>query len=542
MNMHIVTLKQKLIPYLAFSLVLLAPFVNFITFNDYAFWRPEVLVIMLILVLLGVGIAIGYSWLGNLGKLVLTTAVLVVALSFFPPWRTLPILIPVVLLVLLLNMLFAKHICTLLATVAGVFILGILLLPMSQKTDQPVKWQHAVGKTNTKLPPIVYLILDEHGGVGAIPQDTPRGVQLKQSLILFYQQEKFRLYGNVYSHYPNTYNSIPNLLNFTTLAMDNAYFHVSDNRQLEQNYFFSLLAKKGYQFRIYQPGDYLDYCKVPGVPVASCYSAPTVSAGLLQLTTTSWLSRLRFLWSTYLLRSPLYQLFLYPVYKAQVFLHDHGFARFNSQWDEVHDVSHLPMLTTFAQLRNDIAQHNDAGTVFFAHILAPHGPYAYNADCQLLPIDQWRQRHVLMPFIQTTPAIREQVYAAYEGQVSCVQSQLQLLFAAMRTAGIYDQAIIIIHGDHGSRIALHVPEAANSAVLTQQDFSDFYQTLFAVKAPDYAVGYDQHFFDLQTLLADVTHSITREKIRVPHAAPYVFLLPPAVGLPLQKVAITPFHG
>lgn len=529
----------------AFSLVLLAPYINFLKFNDYAYYRPEAVCMILGVLVIGWLLAGLYTLSGTAVRVFLTAIIITCALSFFPDWSTLTIVFLTFIVALILAMLLARHSHILLSIISIVFILGVIFLPSVQRVAKPIIWHKTIAEKNNQLPPVLYLILDEHIGIESIPTDTLQGQQLQQSLKTFYINNNFHLFGYAYSHYHETYNSIPNLLNFTSLPVDNAYFDNAtiDNatiRHLKQNTFFELLHNKGYQLRVYEAGDYLDYCEQSPVPIAACYQFPTQSIGVLQYAPLPLWQRFAFLLKGFLLQSSVYQ-YLFEQYQFHLkpFLSAYNITLPDWRWNDAH-VSVLSMLDVFAQLRSDIVQQ-PAGTVFFAHVFAPHSPYAYDANCQLLPPDQWRIGAASLPLVKNSPASRAQTYAVYDGQVTCVEKQVQLVFAAMHQAGVYDHAIIIVQGDHSSRIALHEPYVENKMVFTRQDFNDYFPTLFAVKAPAYAAAYDMRVLDLQSLLAAVTYSITGTNIVVPPATiSYVYFVQDKIGLPMLKIATAHF--
>lgn len=507
------------------GLVLLAPFINFIQFNDYSLWRQETLTIACWLIIIGAALSWAYSPTSTLRKTIILTLTVTFALSFFPAWQNLGIIIVTFFVVLLLAMLFSVHIEKIITIISIVFITSLFLLPTPHREAKPVEWQKPIKVVNSHLPPILYLILDEHIGIESIPSDIASGQKVKQSLQNFYLSNGFHLFGNAYSHYHETYNSIPNLLNFTFKDKDNAYFDTDDIRHLQKNKFFELIAQKGYRLKIYEPGDYLDYCEQSNVPIVSCYKFSTQSMGMLQYSPMPYSQRFLFLLKGFLLQSLLYQ-------KVIIILNVK-----NWQWYDAH-VSALSMLSTFSELKNDLAQPKN-GIMYFAHIFAPHSPYMYDANCQLLSLDHWRIGSIPIYGAKNTPASRAETYINYNQQTLCVEKQVQAIFTVMQKAKIYDKAIIIVQGDHGSRIALHEPYIENKSVFTPQDFRDYYPTLFVIKAPGYTAAYDKKVIDIQTLLAGVTEVITGNKIVVPQEAPFFYLtVGDTVGLPMEKVYLT----
>ena len=137
--------------------------------------------------------------------------------------------------------------------------------------------------------------------------------------------------------------------------------------------------------------------------------------------------------------------------------------------------------------------------MFFAHLLTPHEPYVYDADCDLrLHESQWLWPEVALTH---TPGSRAERYPYYFEQITCVTRQLRGVFDALKVAGVFDEATIIVHSDHGSRIRQIRPSGSEQESLSQVDYVERFSTLFAVRSPQVVPGYDDHMRPLQDLLA-----------------------------------------
>jgi arylsulfatase A-like enzyme len=86
---------------------------------------------------------------------------------------------------------------------------------------------------------------------------------------------------------------------------------------------------------------------------------------------------------------------------------------------------------------------------------------------------------VLSPNTATTRARR---YPYYFAQIRCQQTLLDRLFNAMKEAGVWNDAIVIVHGDHGSRILQNLAVNKNAARLTPEDLRDAFSTLFVIRS------------------------------------------------------------
>jgi hypothetical protein len=95
-------------------------------------------------------------------------------------------------------------------------------------------------------------------------------------------------------------------------------------------------------------------------------------------------------------------------------------------------------------------------------------------------------------------------YPLYLEQVECTHQKLAGLFDAMKAAGVFGRSIIIVHGDHGSRLALAPPDVRYEKEFSHSDYVDSFSTLFAVKEPRSASGYDERLMPIDRLLAGIS--------------------------------------
>lgn len=102
------------------------------------------------------------------------------------------------------------------------------------------------------------------------------------------------------------------------------------------------------------------------------------------------------------------------------------------------------------------------GEAIIFHALLPHYPYAYTADCELKPLDQWARPHAGKDRLES-----------YAEQRQCAEMLARRAFR--------DDAIILVHGDHGTRI-LDRPLTPD-IVPTPAELQAGYATLFALRSP-----------------------------------------------------------
>ena len=136
--------------------------------------------------------------------------------------------------------------------------------------------------------------------------------------------------------------------------------------------------------------------------------------------------------------------------------------------------------------------------------LVPHGAYIYDAGRNLKPdILSWVGPWARVPPLATnTQATRRTRYLSYFDQVRCTQRELAGIFEALRDTGQFADATIIIHGDHGSRIALLAPSNEAAEEVSRDDLIDSYSTLFALRRSDLAAGQDRRQQSISSLFAE----------------------------------------
>jgi predicted AlkP superfamily pyrophosphatase or phosphodiesterase len=104
---------------------------------------------------------------------------------------------------------------------------------------------------------------------------------------------------------------------------------------------------------------------------------------------------------------------------------------------------------------------------------------------------------------------REARYISYFAQVRCLHSALRRFLEGLKEIGAFEDATIIVHGDHGSRIARIAPLTTTLQPLSDEDMADMYSVLFAVRSPSLAPGYRQDLVSLQALFRETFLGGTR---------------------------------
>lgn len=401
--------------------------------------------------------------------------------------------------------------CHLIAiTVVGVILVGTvgwgILKPNEPEFHASAKSVHT---TDPTLPRIIHLILDEHIGVEGLPTGIDAGQQLKGRILQFYNKYNFTVYGNAFSHYFYTKDSIPNALNFSAEAGSASF--VEGNRapyKLISNDYFNVLSQKSYRLHILGAG-WIDYCadKKSVLETCSNYDGPALGSALSRLDFTVS-DQVRIILGEYLSQSSLYQEIRKRYQSLWSQLGSRGVSLPRWNWDDTRIYPYpANTMAIIPDLWKGILTMSD-GDFLFAHLLLPHFSYIYKNDCSThQSVQVFMNRNVALGgrFVpegsENTPQSREERYRLYFQQVQCLYVRLDELFQQMQTAGIFENSIIILHGDHGARIGIHDPYNEDLALLSREDYVDAFSTLFAVKFPRRVGGYNASIEPLEELLA-----------------------------------------
>ena len=179
-----------------------------------------------------------------------------------------------------------------------------------------------------------------------------------------YLNNGFRLFDRAYSRFFLTQISLEDIFSFT-------------EPRTEVSSYFDRMAKLGYRIRIHQT-DYLDFCSEAGFDL--CRTYPMQSLHLLQEADASLVQKFAVIYGIYSNQSFAYS-GLKRTYNKEIArrlgLPEWRFGR--------ESFSPIPAMVLFERVMKEAAEIQ-TGTLIFAHVLLPHNPYVYEADCTLLPV------------------------------------------------------------------------------------------------------------------------------------------------------------
>ena len=493
-------------------LLLSVPLTLFLRHQRYGFATTEVF--LLLLALAGLGLLLGAVASLSTGFEVVTIAALLTwwadiqLLNAGAKWLVL--LFVVLCLVTWILRAHARRIASLMTAT----VIAASLLPMrpavaeaSRPAGAPVV-ERTIEAAGDRLPLIVHLILDEHIGLEGIPEDLAPA-SFKDEARTFFTDKGFKVFGGAYSEHPWTLQSISHLLNLAASRNDSSLYApgpTGGTNRLTRNAYFERFRSAGFAIRAYHP-DYLDECAGQVTP-SDCHGYAETSLRVVHHLPVSASQKASVLAEALLAQS-----------EAFVRI-EHLYRRIRQRpvWGPMHlpasnfdstIVAPVATMQALDVMTTDLAQSRP-GELFFAHLLLPHFPYAYDANCRVRPPAEWRLRGEKRGANDgggrtNTPESRAERYALYFEQVTCAHRMINQLLAAV-PAGLRQDAILIVQGDHGSRIGRNDPTAENESTYSHADYADFYSTLFAVRAPRLEAGYEVEPMSIICLLRSLVDS------------------------------------
>jgi len=506
--------------------VVLLPFLEFVRFHDYLIWRPEVLSV--IAAILGLGMPLGLLLsirAKTFGAAVITVLILgwscETLVSSFPNalvlWDStktqltnLGGTVGMYIVILAASTLIAgillfltgrldRNLGIVITTVFGVGAVSTLIIP----AEKVFLGEFYRGKSfeQADLPPIIHLILDEHIGIQGLPSEIEGGNELRDELRAFYAGFGFRVFGWAYSQYTGTKLSIATMLKGQpdqyVLTEQDAE---ASEKSLRHNPWFEHLAERGYRIRVYHSFD-VNFCGRDESEVQSCYVYPVNSIKSLKDSDLPVFTLAKAIGASFLDTVIVYRMWMGS--SGNVMRQGAMLPKWLRQEHKFAAPASLPV---FHRILQDL-QREPRGSAFFAHLLIPHHTYLYTEDCRIKPdIKSWVNN--ISPDASiglgmlNTPESRRRFYASYFEQLRCTRRILQAFFEDLEKIGAFDDGTIIVHGDHGSRIALTDANRRTAELLSDTDLVDLYSVLFAVHGPGFESGYDKSFRSIQALFTE----------------------------------------
>jgi hypothetical protein len=476
---------QRLAPYAAPALILLSIVVPFLRYHEYSLLAPESLLLMggatlagaavggvsrlrpntlgpiLIVVLLGVFVVYRKELYR---PLVRATVELGEAIGHFGIAFGL-IAVALILGTFFLCWLLRQHLATFVVLVFGTIVSSSVVLPTT--TGGEAVTSGALPAKLNDLPLMIHIVLDEHIGLAAIPPEIPESSAATTAITATY--EDFAVYSRAYSRFAETQNALGSLMNYEagedvlSLLERQNYGYT-----LRESAWFDLLRAKGYAIKVYQT-PWLEMCSEVE-SVDACYTYPLHSPNAAQRSTLPTGARLRVL------------------------------LGYLGLWRATPLPSSIAAIEALDRFQADLAQA-PRGVAYFVHVMLPHYDYMYDSVCSLADPADWQTQPGHDDDAIATSMERRAAYRLYLGQLICTERYVARLLEQLKRLGVYEDATIIVHGDHGSRIAERTGHAP-AETMTYRDLLDHFSTLLAIKTPGAEPGIQEDPVSLQQVFRE----------------------------------------
>jgi hypothetical protein len=480
-------------------LLLFAPFFSYVQYQRHGFENPDVAASTLILA--GIALVLG---VGAARWPLFNVVVLAGLLTFFadiqvrdPGLKILGLLFIGLSLVL---WGLRRRASSIISAAMLALVASLVLFPV--RFEATSTGRHALAGRED-LPLVVHVLLDELIGVEGLPANlTPRG--FKEGMQAFFVERGFRLFGKAYSQHRDTMYSVSQFLNLSPSAYRDELVAPGPSAgtfRLTRNAYFDRFARLGYAIRVHEP-DYLYLCP-DGIP-ASCRTYASRSLNVLDRLDLPLTAKLSVVAGTFLDQSEAYSRL-----RAKYRTIRQRLARVLPlpawSWERGIPTAASAM-EMFEAVSQDLSKVR-GGTLVFVHVLIPHYAYIYDGNCKPRPAKEWMDRGDpdLGGAAVNVPAGRSARYAAYLQQVACGERQVARLLDSI-PAALRRDAVVIVQGDHGSRITMVDPATDAHKPIALSDFTDSYSTTFAVRSPWIPAGYDLEPASITCLLSSLAQS------------------------------------
>lgn len=498
-------------------LFLLIPLYQALTNLHISFSHKEISLILLVILLISIFISISLIFTNNKLRVLLLTAVVFIFFDITFQFRDLiGIIVPKDYITLRLVRLFLKLFIlsltyyliykifwNLRVNIISILAIFFSVTAITTVINQPLpKFNNSSDLGNIpieagnleNLPIILHIIFDELLSPEAINLNIESGRELHSKMLKINDDFGFRNFGRIYSRHFFSPVSIPNMFDseYDTKNMKSETV-LTHRLELIDNAYFDDMVSRGYKIKIYQT-THLDFCKYKNITKCNTFDSfdpnwiSSFNEGndklfyLLKLISRGYRGSY----------SGDFVAVLIDMSTKYIYGHD----KFTGQIERF-DVVGFP--SWFDKYIFELA-NTQRGNMIFSHFMVPHAPYNLTNDCQVNNLVSDAGYYLGEKFGVTQENLHEkrQIFQnEYYTQSICVLNKITELLNTIDRLPQFDDAIIIIHGDHGSRISIgnHVED------YDERDFIDNYATFYAIRSPDIKAGYDCRLISLPRLFS-----------------------------------------
>lgn len=494
------------------ALILVASLVNYLTHHQYPIFSPEIAIIIAGFVAASALFGLLYLVAGEFGRIILEVFLVYFALDLH--FSEMYVFIGAVIALIILR----HRLVYLFGIIAATVLISAMLGFNPSQTAKNIQAQAPLKNINPAA--LLHIILDEHIGTEGLDAANKETASLRDAIKSFYVDRSFYIYGGAYSEYLHTRNAIPHILNFG--APPDWQPESKKDATLPKNAYFDQLRSQGFRLKIYQT-DFLDYCFEQ--EVSSCTQHTADDPGPVAVSSLATGDKAQLIFFSFAARSDGFLVASWLYDTAAQYARAYSVPLPLIWANAKRHTTPVAALRDFENLIGDLS-HAEPGDAYFAHILLPHFPYAVKPDCSLNKADEWMMR-------RSTGVIKQR-QQAYAAQIKCVFVKVEQALQALDRSPAGKDTIVIIHGDHGSRITQIDPAMENEGRFTDDDMIAGYSTLFAVRATGMTPGYDAQRLPAAQILTTLARSQFRSHLSLPPGYKHSVVLEDASWKPMRR--------
>ncbi len=400
------------------------------------------------------------------------------------------------LLVLLLRQ--KTHIVVLFSTISimasSFFIPGEIYPKFTvQNRHQTTGSENTTENSTTKTrQPVFHLIFDEATGVSGLSGNGVLGEKAKTSLLETLNKHGFTTIKNGFSSSNRTIHSLGHVINLSEVSNAQQVNNTPNRYRYANNPLFERLTSIGYEVNVFQ-SKFLDYCSGEKSKVTTCYTYPINSLSYFKDVDFDPLSvivpiTLRELGILTFINRVVPNTVNYPTY--QKLLSIVGLR----VWPPTLVGSLAEKRIRIQMLESAKTSEHQVNQYYFAHFLYPHHNYFQDENCEVKSdfndwggIGEWVDTTEQYNSLRIDSNQKQGMLKNYHAQYICFTKTLDNFLGEI--IGLYPEATVIVHGDHGSRISTRFiddVDIKNFSYLDLENFNDLYSTLLAFRIPGQA--------------------------------------------------------
>ncbi len=381
------------------------------------------------------------------------------------------------------------------------FITGKELKETGSENAEIAEVQVTLSHNTSSAPNIfIHFILDEMMSPSAFPEEISASNVIRENIRSFLGKYNFKEYTHAYSRHVTSGHSIPDTISVNRKS-------TSVNRESEDHVlkislknsakeYFKLMSSAGYKITVFQT-EHLDFCN--NRYVEDCQTLDSFNP-----------------YSQYIL-SEADTIQKHKFYYLTIFM-----SFFNQKMDLTKNsyvlnytahlfsnyISGIPLwIDAYAfpgwfKNISDYVVNAPAGTMILAHILVPHAPYILDDECNVEGESDFPYKLGLKYNYQDREKISSEYTSQYERyfkQVDCVFGRLDQLFSRLKRTNKLKDMTVVLHGDHGSRIANEFEFVEH---MNERDIIDSYASFMAIKDTMFSSSQDERFISIQDAFSE----------------------------------------